>query len=145
MGRKWLSIAGRLSVMMLSHSDPTATWQLTVLIHTLIHLCRYVFSALGPVALFLMCYLQLCLYFAWTSSSDDAFWYDAMQASVNTLKNVAIQEGIYNPNSTAYPNYAITGTTAQELYGSQNTARLSAIRGSVDPDSIMELAGGFSI
>ena len=67
-----------------------------------------------------------------------------MRTTVNTLRDVAIQEGIYRSDYTKYPNYAITGTTAQELYG-KNAARLSAIRRQVDPTGIMELAGGFSL
>ncbi|GME28882.1 FAD-binding domain-containing protein [Neofusicoccum parvum] len=89
--------------------------------------------------------LPLNLYFAWMSSDDDQFWYDAMRSSVQNLKNVAIEEGIYSSDFTAYPNYAISNTTAEELYGAKNAARLSSIRSQVDPDGVMQLAGGFSI
>ncbi|KAL1614040.1 hypothetical protein SLS56_012195 [Neofusicoccum ribis] len=89
--------------------------------------------------------LPLNLYFAWLLPSDDEFWYDAMRTSVQNLKNVAIQEGIYPDDFTAYPNYAITNTTAEELYGETNAARLKTIRSAVDPDSVMGLAGGFAI
>ena len=88
--------------------------------------------------------LQLNLYYAWNSPTADAFWYNAMKSSIAILKEVAIEEGIYRSSDTSYPNYAITGTTAQELYGA-NAARLSAIRSKVDPNNVMELAGGFAI
>ncbi|KAL1630403.1 hypothetical protein SLS56_004930 [Neofusicoccum ribis] len=88
---------------------------------------------------------DLNLYVAWMSSDDDQFWYDAMRSSVQNLKNVAIEEGIYSSDFTAYPNYAISNTTAEELYGAKNAARLSSIRSQVDPDGVMQLAGGFSI
>ncbi|KAK7720388.1 hypothetical protein SLS57_005477 [Botryosphaeria dothidea] len=89
--------------------------------------------------------LPLNLYFAWISPADDAFWYDAMRTSVQKLKDLAIQEGIYPNGYTAYPNYAITNTTAEDLYGADNTARLKSIRSAVDPDGVMSLAGGFDI
>ncbi|KAF4539443.1 FAD linked oxidase [Lasiodiplodia theobromae] len=88
--------------------------------------------------------LPLNMDFAWLSSDDDEYWYNAMRSSVNRLKDVAMQEGIHS-NFTTYPNYAITNTTAEELYGTQNAARLRSIRNQVDPDRVMELAGGFSI
>lgn len=90
------------------------------------------------------CY-QLNLYFAWALPTDDEFWYNAMRTSVENLKNAAIAEGIYQPDFTAYPNYSISNTTAEELYGAQNTARLRSIRSQVDPGNVMELAGGFTI
>ncbi|KAK7712029.1 hypothetical protein SLS57_007904 [Botryosphaeria dothidea] len=89
--------------------------------------------------------LPLNLYFAWISEDDDEFWYDAMRSSIQNLKKVAIEEGIHPSDFTAYPNYAISNTTAEELYGSKNAARLSAIRSQTDPDGVMQLTGGFSI
>ncbi|KAL1857352.1 hypothetical protein Plec18170_003476 [Paecilomyces lecythidis] len=89
--------------------------------------------------------LPLNLYFAWDLESEDEFWYAAMKASIERLKNVAISEGIYKEDYTAYPNYAITGKTAEELYGATNAARLRQIRAQVDPNGVMELAGGFTI
>lgn len=68
-----------------------------------------------------------------------------MRESLQRLKQVAIEEGIYKDTFTAYPNYAISGTTAKELYGDQNAARLRSIRDQFDPDRVMDLAGGFSI
>ncbi|OJD37898.1 fad-binding domain-containing protein [Diplodia corticola] len=90
--------------------------------------------------------LPLNLDFAWVSPDDDEFWHNAMRASVNHLKQVAQQEGIYSPDDfAAYPNYAIANTTAVELYGRKNAARLRSIRSQVDPDGVMDLAGGWSI
>ncbi|KAL9084038.1 MAG: hypothetical protein Q9159_005460 [Coniocarpon cinnabarinum] len=89
--------------------------------------------------------LPINLDFAWTLPSQDAFWYAALHDSVNVLKQAAIREGIYNDAYTKYPNYAITGSTAEELYGSKNAQRLREIRKRVDPDSVMNLAGGFHL
>lgn len=65
-----------------------------------------------------------------------------MKASVQRLITEAKKEGIYVP--VKYPNYSITGSTAQQLYGA-NAGRLSQIRNKIDPDRIMELAGGFNL
>ncbi|EKG19594.1 FAD linked oxidase [Macrophomina phaseolina MS6] len=89
--------------------------------------------------------LPLNLYFAWLSPADDEFWYEAMRTSVRKLRDVAVQEGIQPEGYTVYPNYAISNTTAEELYGRENAARLRSIRSAVDPDGVMGLTGGFDI
>ena len=66
-----------------------------------------------------------------------------MRASVRRLVAVAKSEGIYV--NTRYPNYAVTETTSELLYGPVNAKRLRAIRDRIDPDRIMELAGGFNL
>lgn len=68
-----------------------------------------------------------------------------MVNAVLELRQVAMQEGIFDGSAAIYPNYAISGTTAEELYGSANAARLRSIKSSVDPDGLMNLAGGFDI
>jgi len=68
-----------------------------------------------------------------------------MRGSVNRLRQVAIDEGIYKSDFTQYPNYSITNTTAEDLYGAANTQRLREIREQVDPDRVMDLAGGFDL
>ncbi|KKY29505.1 putative fad binding domain-containing protein [Diaporthe ampelina] len=87
----------------------------------------------------------LNLYFSWGFASDDQFWNDAMVNAVSELRQVAIKEGIFDESSAVYPNYAIAGTTAEQLYGPTNAARLRSIKASVDPDGVMNLAGGFDI
>lgn len=88
--------------------------------------------------------VKLNLYFAWISPADDEYWHAAMKVSVTRLKQVAIAQGIYDPEFTVYPNYAITNTTAEELFG-ENTKRLREIKERIDPKRIMDLAGGFDI
>jgi hypothetical protein len=88
-------------------------------------------------------HLQLNVYFAWAFDTEDSFWYSAMRESVQRLVGVAKQEGIYVDSK--YPNYAATGTPAELLYGVANARRLRSIRNQIDPDKVMELAGGFSI
>ncbi|KAK3334087.1 hypothetical protein B0T19DRAFT_449329 [Cercophora scortea] len=89
--------------------------------------------------------LPLNLYFGWALASEDDWWIARMQQSIKTLKAVALQEGIYTTSIPVYPNYAITNTTATDLYGSKNAARLKFIRNQVDPTRVMDLAGGFVI
>jgi len=68
-----------------------------------------------------------------------------MRASLERLKAVAIKERIYGSHFTQFPNYALANTTAEELYGAHNAARLRKIRAETDPSGIMSLAGGFDI
>lgn len=68
-----------------------------------------------------------------------------MVNAISELREVARQQGIFDESSAVYPNYAIAGTTAEELYGSVNAARLRAIKASVDPNDVMGLTGGFDI
>ncbi|KXX82951.1 Bifunctional solanapyrone synthase [Madurella mycetomatis] len=89
--------------------------------------------------------LPLNLYFAWANPAEDEWWHARMRQTIDTLKQVAIEEGIYKDTYTHYPNYAISGTTADELYGPQNAVRLRTIRDQIDPNRVMDLAGGFDI
>ncbi|KAK3301730.1 uncharacterized protein B0T15DRAFT_423539 [Chaetomium strumarium] len=83
--------------------------------------------------------------FAWTNPAEDEWWYARIRQSVETLKQVASEEGIYNDTFAEYSNYALSDTTAQALYGPRNARRLQAIRNQIDPDRVMDLAGGFEI
>ncbi|KAK0609689.1 hypothetical protein B0T17DRAFT_621491 [Bombardia bombarda] len=93
--------------------------------------------------------LPLNLYFSWSLASEDEWWYARMRQSVAFLKAVAISEGIYSTAAplTAYPNYALFSSTANDLYGATNAARLHAVRNRVDPgpNRVMDLAGGFTM
>jgi hypothetical protein len=88
---------------------------------------------------------QLNLYFAWASKADDKFWYNEMRGSLDRLKAVAAAEDIYDNSLTQYPNYALFDATGEELYGRANAKRLRKIRDTVDPQRVMDLAGGFVI
>ncbi|KAL2130285.1 hypothetical protein VTI74DRAFT_6679 [Chaetomium olivicolor] len=89
--------------------------------------------------------LPLNLYFAWTNPAKDDWWVARMNLALNKLRQVAVEEDIYKETFTDYPNYALTETTGERLYGSRNAARLRAIRDRIDPDRIMDLAGGFAL
>ncbi len=64
---------------------------------------------------------------------------------METLKQVGREEGIYKDSFPEYPNYALSGTSAETLFGSRNAARLREIRDKIDPERVMDLAGGFEI
>lgn len=87
--------------------------------------------------------LPLNLYFSWLNPADDEYWRGEMQASIDRLTQVAKDEGIFDPEMPAYPNYALGSYTAEQVYGVENAERLRTIRRSVDPDGIMGLTGGF--
>ena len=89
--------------------------------------------------------LPLNLYFTWLSPTEDAFWRQMMQQSVDYLRTVAIKEGIWDETGTAYPNYALSTYGGDRLYGSKNAARLRSVKASVDPTGVMDLTGGFVI
>ena len=77
--------------------------------------------------------------------AEDALWRGYIQDSVNQLLAVAKAEGIYSPDMTAYPNYALSTYTGNQLYGAANAAKLRAIRVQVDPTGVMDLTGGFTL
>ncbi|POS76643.1 hypothetical protein DHEL01_v204955 [Diaporthe helianthi] len=89
--------------------------------------------------------LLISIYCAWGLSTNDEFWINAVKLSIANIKQVAVEVGIFKESFTAYTNYAMGDTTAEELYGTTNAARLRSIKASVDPDDVMELAGGFSL
>ena len=68
-----------------------------------------------------------------------------MQQSVDRLTILARSAGIYNPDYTAYPNYALSTYGGDKLYGTINAARLRRIKAQVDPQGVMDLTGGFTI
>ena len=89
--------------------------------------------------------LPLFLYFTWLNPAEDAFWRGKIQESVDKLTAVAKAEGIYDPDLTAYPNYALGTYKGDQLYGSANAARLRSIKAQVDPNGVMDLTGGFTL
>ncbi|KAL9608862.1 MAG: hypothetical protein Q9167_006327 [Letrouitia subvulpina] len=89
--------------------------------------------------------LPLNLYFTWTLPTEDAFWRGKMQQSVDLLTAVAKREGIWDPELTAYPNYALSTYSGNQLYGTANAARLRKVKAAVDPQGVMDLTGGFKL
>ncbi|TDL15957.1 FAD-binding domain-containing protein [Rickenella mellea] len=68
-----------------------------------------------------------------------------LQAVKNLSRNVqarAIKEGQSKLNDLLYPNYALSDTPLELMYGS-NVARLRSIAKRMDPQDVMGLTGGF--
>ncbi len=60
--------------------------------------------------------------------------------SAQQMSNVAAKEG--QIVGSVYPNYAIYDTLNVQMY-MENVERLTLLRKTVDPDNVMNLAGGF--
>ncbi|SNX85507.1 related to 6-hydroxy-D-nicotine oxidase [Melanopsichium pennsylvanicum] len=86
--------------------------------------------------------LPLNLYFAWTNPLEDEFWTKAIKASANKITAQAKSEGQNLDDLYLYPNYAITGTPSEQLYG-PNLGRLSQLKERYDPQDVMGLTTYF--
>lgn len=85
------------------------------------------------------------LILAWERPEDDDFFHAAIKAFIGRLKEIAIEDGLWDEELTLYPNCALWDTPAEELYGTTNAAWLKAIQNEVDPDRVMFLVGGFAL
>ena len=74
----------------------------------------------------------------WQSASQDAEVLDLTRASAARIQAVV---GAKLPR---YPNYAITGTPIEDIYG-HNVEKLHALAEVIDPEGVMKLAGGFKL
>ncbi|UZJ56882.1 hypothetical protein CBS101457_006202 [Exobasidium rhododendri] len=88
--------------------------------------------------------LPLNIYFAWLDPLDDDYYRTAALQSASLLSQLAKQEGQDLSTFTLYPNYAMAGTTANQLYGAQNSAALRAAKAKYDPNNVMALTTFFS-
>lgn len=84
--------------------------------------------------------VEIC--WIWTLPSADADVYAAIRQSAQRLREVAGQGSL---SGYRYPNYAIHDTELEHIYGKENLRRLKAVKTVVDPDGIMNLAGGFKL
>ncbi|KAF5346348.1 hypothetical protein D9758_011479 [Tetrapyrgos nigripes] len=85
------------------------------------------------------------IYFSWTAELADDVFFDAARQSAAQVTRVALQDGQEGVDTAApYPNYAIFDTPLELLYG-DNLPRMREVKGRVDPDNVMSLAGGFKI
>ncbi|WPH00661.1 Hypothetical protein R9X50_00349100 [Acrodontium crateriforme] len=87
--------------------------------------------------------LPLNLDVSWSNPLDDEFWIDYTDGVVARLRQLAQSENILSPQT--YSNYAATGTSADQLFGVENAARVRKIRDEIDPNNVMDLAGGFNL
>ena len=86
--------------------------------------------------------LPFGLYFAWALPTEDDVFHDAIRASADRIRAVAVAEGQDIAGAPLYGNYAIHDTPLELIYG-DNLPRLRKIKSLVDPSNVMGLAGGF--
>jgi hypothetical protein len=67
---------------------------------------------------------------------------DSLRDGAKTIHDVAIAEGQNLSDAAVYVNYALFDTPLENMYG-RNLARLHRIKDKIDPERVMDLAGGF--
>jgi hypothetical protein len=67
---------------------------------------------------------------------------DVLRDGAMTIHDVEIEDGQNLTNAAVYVNYALFDTPLEEMYGG-NVARLRSIKDKIDPERVMDLAGGF--
>ena len=78
----------------------------------------------------------------WSNASLDETMASALRQISNTIRAVAIADGQDVLHAALYPNYALFGTSLKDMYGG-NVERLRQIRAEIDPEYVMNLAGGW--
>ena len=59
-----------------------------------------------------------------------------------TIRAAALADGQNVSCAAKYPNYALFDTPLEDIYG-ENVDRLRKVRGTIDPEDVMSLAGGW--
>jgi hypothetical protein len=80
--------------------------------------------------------------YTWSNASIDHTIAHAMRQQSDALHNAALADGQNVSHASVYVNYAMFDTPLKDMYG-ENVPRLRGIRAEVDPEGVMELAGGF--
>jgi Berberine and berberine like len=78
----------------------------------------------------------------WTDASLDETMALALRQISNTIRAAALADGQDVSHAALYPNYALFGTPLEDMYGG-NVERLRQIRAAIDPEYVMNLAGGW--
>ena len=79
---------------------------------------------------------------AWSNASLDKTMADLLRDGAKTIRGVAIADGQNLSHAAVYVNYALFDTPLEDMYGG-NLARLRSIKAKIDPERVMDLAGGF--
>jgi len=82
------------------------------------------------------------LIIVWSNASLDKMMADLLRDGAKTIHDVAIVDRQNLSHAAIYVNYALFDTPLEDMYGG-NLARLHSIKAKVDPDRVMDLAGGF--
>ncbi|KAJ7017545.1 FAD-binding domain-containing protein [Mycena alexandri] len=89
-------------------------------------------------------FVPLQMQFTWNNPKVDKIMQGFMEQSAAHLTVVANRDGQPIQQLPLYPNYGLFSNGAERVYGS-NLPRLKAIKGQVDPQNVMGLAGGWKV
>ena len=78
----------------------------------------------------------------WSDPSVDGQMADALRDGAKTIRGVALADGQDLSHAAMYVNYALFDTPLEDIYGG-NLPRLRSIKAKIDPERVMDLAGGF--
>jgi len=82
------------------------------------------------------------LLIAWSNASLDKAMADLLRDGAKTIRGVAIADGQDLSHAAVYVNYSLFDTPLEDMYGG-TLARLRSIKAKIDPERVMDLAGGF--
>jgi len=82
------------------------------------------------------------LIITWSNASLDKTAADLLHDGAKTIHDVAVADGQNLSHAAVYVNYALFDTPLEDMYGG-NLARLRSIKAKIDPERVMDLAGGF--
>jgi len=78
----------------------------------------------------------------WNNALLDKMMAELLRDGAKTIRDVAIADGQNLSHAAVYVNYALFDTPLEDMYGG-NLARLHNIKAKIDPERVMDLAGGF--
>ncbi|KAH9017328.1 FAD-binding domain-containing protein [Lactarius deliciosus] len=82
--------------------------------------------------------------FKYSNASLDDTVSNGLRCFSDAVTAAAVADGQNVSHAAVYPNYALSDTPLEEIYGA-NLPRLHEIKKAVDPENVMGLAGGFKI
>jgi len=67
---------------------------------------------------------------------------DVLRKSVKIAHDAAVADGQNVSHAVVYSNYALFSTPLEDMFGA-NLPRLRKIKNEIDPEKVIDLAGGF--
>jgi hypothetical protein len=67
---------------------------------------------------------------------------DVLRKSVKIAHDAAVADGQNVSHASVYSNYALFSTPLEDMFGA-NLPRLRKIKNEIDPEKVIDLAGGF--